>query len=205
MAGDGAAAKAGLQAGDMVTKINDFATTTADGLIAATRFYAPGTEISVTYTRDGGAPQTVKVTLGHAVTRVTDPGTPSSTGSTSVGRFGASARAALDAFHVQDGDRTGFEPDPAAGGEIGQGLVDRLAGGADQLGQLLLGEVMVHVYAVVALVAEPLGELEQLLGHPPGHVGEDQVGDHVVGPAQPRRRAGRAGSGPPRDGRSASP
>jgi putative serine protease PepD len=62
---DGAAAKVGLQAGDVVTKINDFETTTADGLIAATRFYAPGTEINVTYTRDGGAPQTVKVTLGR--------------------------------------------------------------------------------------------------------------------------------------------
>ena len=61
---DGAAAKAGLQAGDVVTKVNDFATTTADGLIAATRFYAPGTEVRVTYTRDGGAPQTVTVTLG---------------------------------------------------------------------------------------------------------------------------------------------
>ena len=61
----GAAAKAGLQAGDVVTKINDFETTTADGLIAATRFYAPGTEITVTYTRDGGAPQTAKVTLGQ--------------------------------------------------------------------------------------------------------------------------------------------
>ena len=48
----------------MVTKINDFATTTPDGLIAATRFYAPGTEVTVTYTRDGGDPQTVKVTLG---------------------------------------------------------------------------------------------------------------------------------------------
>ena len=63
--GDGAAAKAGLQAGDVVTKINDFETTTADGLIAVTRFYAPGTEINVTYTRDGGAPQTIKVTLGR--------------------------------------------------------------------------------------------------------------------------------------------
>ena len=38
----GAADKAGLQAGDVVTKINDFATTTPDGLIAATRYYAPG-------------------------------------------------------------------------------------------------------------------------------------------------------------------
>ena len=65
VASDGAAAKAGLQAGDVVTKINDFETTTADGLIAATRYYAPGTEISVTYTRDGGAPQTAKVTLGQ--------------------------------------------------------------------------------------------------------------------------------------------
>ena len=62
---DGAAAKAGLKAGDLVTKVNDFAATTADGLIAATRFYAPGTTVEVSYTRDGQA-QTAKVTLGTA-------------------------------------------------------------------------------------------------------------------------------------------
>ncbi|HYI59461.1 MAG TPA: trypsin-like peptidase domain-containing protein [Microlunatus sp.] len=62
---DGAAAKAGLKEGDQVTKINDFSTTTADGLIAATRFYAPGTTVDVTYDRDGQT-QTVKVTLGSA-------------------------------------------------------------------------------------------------------------------------------------------
>ena len=62
---DGAAAKAGLEAGDQITKVNDFATTTADSLIAATRFYAPGTSVEVSYTRDGQA-STVKVTLGSA-------------------------------------------------------------------------------------------------------------------------------------------
>jgi putative serine protease PepD len=64
VADDGAAAEAGLQSGDVVRKVNDFETTTADGLIAATRFYAPGTEVTITYTRDGGALQTVQVTLG---------------------------------------------------------------------------------------------------------------------------------------------
>ena len=59
----GAAAKAGLETGDVVTKLNDFSTTTADGLIAATRFYAPGATVEVTYLRDGES-QTVKVTLG---------------------------------------------------------------------------------------------------------------------------------------------
>jgi putative serine protease PepD len=59
----GPAAKAGLKAGDVVTKVNDFPTTTADGLIAATRYYAPGTKVTVTYTRDG-AQQTADVTLG---------------------------------------------------------------------------------------------------------------------------------------------
>ncbi len=63
---DGAAAAAGLQAGDVVTQVNDFHTTTADGLIAATRYYAPGTKVTVTYVRDGGSPQTVDVTLGSA-------------------------------------------------------------------------------------------------------------------------------------------
>ncbi len=61
----GAADQAGLETGDVVTRLNDFPTTTADGLIAATRFYAPGTQVSLTYTRDGGRPQTVDVTLGR--------------------------------------------------------------------------------------------------------------------------------------------
>ena len=65
VAAGGAAAKAGLQQGDVVTRVDDFATTTADGLIAATRFYAPGTEVTLTYTRDGGPAQTAKVTLGQ--------------------------------------------------------------------------------------------------------------------------------------------
>ena len=39
----------------MVTKVNDFETTSPDGLIAAVRFYAPGTEVTVTYTRNGGS------------------------------------------------------------------------------------------------------------------------------------------------------
>ncbi len=60
----GAAGAAGLRAGDVVTKVNDFETTTADGLIAATRFYAPGTRVTVTYVRGNGSPQTVEVTLG---------------------------------------------------------------------------------------------------------------------------------------------
>jgi putative serine protease PepD len=59
----GAAAQAGLQAGDVVTKINDFETTTADGLIAAVRFYAPGTKVTVTYIHNG-SPETATVTLG---------------------------------------------------------------------------------------------------------------------------------------------
>ena len=60
----GAADKAGLQAGDVVTKLNDFETTSPDGLIAAVRFYAPGTEVTVTFSRDGGEPQTATATLG---------------------------------------------------------------------------------------------------------------------------------------------
>ena len=63
---DGAADEAGLQPGDVVTKLNDFHTTTADGLIAATRFYAPGTKVTVAYSRDNGAIQTTEVTLGRS-------------------------------------------------------------------------------------------------------------------------------------------
>ncbi len=49
----------------MVTAVNDYRTTSADGLIAATRFYAPGTKVDITYTR-GGASRTVPVTLGSS-------------------------------------------------------------------------------------------------------------------------------------------
>ena len=59
------AADAGLKAGDVVTKLNDFSVTTADGLIAATRYYKPGTEVTVTYTRNGES-HTTKVILGTA-------------------------------------------------------------------------------------------------------------------------------------------
>jgi len=60
----GAAAKAGLAAGDVITKVNDFDTVTADGLIGAIRYYAPGTEVQAIYFR-GGSSHTVAVTLGQ--------------------------------------------------------------------------------------------------------------------------------------------
>jgi putative serine protease PepD len=59
------AAKAGLQAGDVVTKVNDREVTDATGLIAAIRSYDPGTTLTLTYTR-GGATKTTKVTLAAA-------------------------------------------------------------------------------------------------------------------------------------------
>lgn len=62
---DGAAAEAGLQDGDEITKINGFTTTSPDGLIAAVRFYAPATEVTVTYLR-GGETKTARVALGSA-------------------------------------------------------------------------------------------------------------------------------------------
>lgn len=61
----GAADRAGLAAGDLVTKVDNFATTSADGLIAATRYYAPGTKVAVTYIHGGGT-RTSDVTLGSS-------------------------------------------------------------------------------------------------------------------------------------------
>ncbi len=60
-----AAAKAGLRAGDVVTALNRFRVTTADGLIAATHYYPPGTTVTVTYQR-GGSSHTTRATLGSA-------------------------------------------------------------------------------------------------------------------------------------------
>jgi putative serine protease PepD len=60
-----AAAKAGLKAGDVVTSLNDFKVTTADGLIAATHYYGPGTTVTLTYQRDGQS-HTTRATLGSS-------------------------------------------------------------------------------------------------------------------------------------------
>lgn len=61
----GPAQAAGLQAGDVVTRVDDVNTTTADGLIAAIRFHAPGSTVTIHYLRDGQE-HTAQVTLGSS-------------------------------------------------------------------------------------------------------------------------------------------
>lgn len=57
------AKKAGLKAGDVVTKVNGRLIEGADGLVAAVRSHRPGDTVKVTYVRDGSA-HTTQVTLG---------------------------------------------------------------------------------------------------------------------------------------------
>jgi putative serine protease PepD len=59
----GGAAKAGLVAGDVVTKVGTRAIDSADALIAAIRSHQPGDTITLTYTHNGKA-TTTQVTLG---------------------------------------------------------------------------------------------------------------------------------------------
>ena len=59
----GPAQEAGLQKGDIVTKIGDHEVTSADGLILAVRSYAVGDSVDVTFMR-GSKEQTVSVKLG---------------------------------------------------------------------------------------------------------------------------------------------
>jgi putative serine protease PepD len=61
----GPAARAGLQAGDVVTELNGFKVTTTDGLIAAIHYYAPGTKVTVGYLRDDQQLDT-EATLGSS-------------------------------------------------------------------------------------------------------------------------------------------
>jgi putative serine protease PepD len=58
----GPAAKAGLQSGDVVTKVDDRIVTDADSLIVAVRAHDPGTTVTVTYRR-GDAVHTAQVQL----------------------------------------------------------------------------------------------------------------------------------------------
>jgi membrane-associated protease RseP (regulator of RpoE activity) len=54
---------AGLQAGDVITKVDDTAVTDAQELVAAIRGHSSGDEVTITYERNGQT-KTVKVTLG---------------------------------------------------------------------------------------------------------------------------------------------
>ena len=58
-----AAAKAGLQQGDIITKVDDQQITGADSLIATVRSYRPGDQVTVTWERNGKE-MTATVTLG---------------------------------------------------------------------------------------------------------------------------------------------
>jgi putative serine protease PepD len=58
------AAAAGLQQGDLITKLGDTDVTDAAGLTAAVRSQSPGDTVQVTFTRDGSE-HTVDVTLGE--------------------------------------------------------------------------------------------------------------------------------------------
>jgi putative serine protease PepD len=59
----GAADKAGLAAGDVITKVGDRSVDSADALIAAIRSHQPGDSVVLTYTHNG-TETTSKVTLG---------------------------------------------------------------------------------------------------------------------------------------------
>lgn len=62
----GGAEAAGLQAGDVITKIADTPVGSADALIATVRSSAPGGKVAITYLR-GSETKTTTVTLGSAV------------------------------------------------------------------------------------------------------------------------------------------
>lgn len=61
----GPASGAGLQQGDVITKVDDRVVTDADSLIVSIRAHDPGDQVSVAYVRDG-QPQTTTATLAEA-------------------------------------------------------------------------------------------------------------------------------------------
>ena len=60
---DGAAAKAGLKNGDVITKVGDHAIDGSESLVATVRGHRPGEEVEITYVR-GGKKDTVTADLG---------------------------------------------------------------------------------------------------------------------------------------------
>jgi S1-C subfamily serine protease len=61
----GPAANAGLQAGDVITKVNGTATPDTETLAAVLAGLRPGQQVPVTVTRADGTTTTVRLTLGQ--------------------------------------------------------------------------------------------------------------------------------------------
>jgi putative serine protease PepD len=61
--GGGAAAKAGLQQGDVITKVDDEVVDGSESLVATIRGHRPGDKVTLTYVRDGKT-HTTTATLG---------------------------------------------------------------------------------------------------------------------------------------------
>jgi putative serine protease PepD len=61
------AAKAGLEQGDIITKVDDTEITSGSDLTSAIRSHEPGDKVTITYTRDGDE-KTAEVTLGELPT-----------------------------------------------------------------------------------------------------------------------------------------
>ena len=71
VSGGSAGAAAGLQPGDVLTKVNDDLISSSDDLVATIRSHRPGDTVTLTYLRDGSS-DTVEVTLDS------DEGVPTS-------------------------------------------------------------------------------------------------------------------------------
>ena len=91
------------------------------------------------------------------------------------------ARSPREPLHIHEQDLALIHLDPPALSEISQRLVDRLARSTDELCQLFLGQVMVHQHAVRPRLAQLVGKVQELRGHPPRHIGEDEVGECLIG------------------------
>src|SRR5687767_760712 len=78
--------------------------------------------------------------------------------------------AASKPFGIEDNDALAVKTQPATRGEVGQGLVDRLPGGADKLSELLLGQVVCYSKDATVPRPETAGHLQKILRDSAGYV-----------------------------------
>lgn len=72
--------------------------------------------------------------------------------------------ACRKACRVENPYRLPLEADPASFGEIGEGLIHRVAGSADELCEFYLREVVGNFEGLCFLGAKPLSQLQKLFG-----------------------------------------
>lgn len=87
-------------------------------------------------------------------------------------------------LHIGDEHRPTLKADPVAVGELCQSPISDLSGGTDELCDSPLSQVVVRTKSRTFLNIETVNQLERGLSYAAWGIGEDKIGQRIIGAMQ---------------------